>query len=313
MRFRVQMVKAVSVLLYAGPLMAGVAGFGWAMVPPFVGLFGVWLALTRPGHWPQTAEEWLEPRAALAATGHLILQTALVVGCFVVGRGVGGVLGLFPHFPALLPLFLSFLALPLVRLLWSPQAGLAQAMIFDEIPDIRLPRRVTVEVMSAIDRLVVTCEEASPAEADLLVDMALDAPDSAARLHYLANLLAEHPMPLHLPLRRALIGWATRPVDFTEGRNQPAALQAAFAAAAGSDDLLRYLLPRALVLLGAAPGRCRQFPAPALLADMALRAEAKDVAEALQALAGLLAQMTGGAFGGRLAGAPVPARAMSPA
>lgn len=291
MRFRGQMIKGTSLLLYAGPAVAGLAGYGWAMVPPFVAIFALWLAIRRPEHWPQTVDDWLSLRGALAASGQVSMQAVFVIACFVVGRSLGGVLGLMPGFHPIVPAVLSFAALPLLRLLWSPQAALAQAMVFDEIPEIRHPRLATVVACSAVDHLVKACDGADAARAELLLGMTLEAPDAPARLHRLAEVLAGSPADLHAPLRRALIGWATRPVAFAEGRGVPGAMQAAFAAAADCDDLLRYLLPRAVVLLHAAPARRGQFPEPAVLEDMARRCEAADVAGALDALAGLLSRL----------------------
>ncbi len=298
MRFRGHLITGVNALLFAGPFAAGLAGYGCVLVPPFLAIFAIWTAIRRPGLWPQGRADWRDPARLLALAGHLLVLTVLIAGGLVIGRGVGGVLGVVPVLhPVLLPAILSFAALPLLRLLWSPNVAMAGTILFEEMPDIRPSRRLSAEGEGAVARLIVACEDVEPAEAEVLLAATLDAADAEARLNRLSGILSDSPDTLHAPLRRALIGWATRPVVFAEGRGLPGAMLAAFLAAAGSDELLRLLLPRAAVLLHAAPGRFAQFPPPAVLEDMACRSADAAVASALRALAGVL---------GRLAPAPMP-------
>lgn len=110
----------VTALLYIGPLLAGLAGDGWAEVPVFTAIFLLWQIILRPNLWPRTAPEWLTGSALLALVARGALLTLLVAICFGIGRGIGGVLGYLPNLPAMLPIGLSFLAIPLGRMIWNP-------------------------------------------------------------------------------------------------------------------------------------------------------------------------------------------------
>jgi hypothetical protein len=39
------------------------AGYGWAMLPPFVSIFVFWLIVLRPQQWPQTLSTGADPAA----------------------------------------------------------------------------------------------------------------------------------------------------------------------------------------------------------------------------------------------------------
>lgn len=64
---RLKLLQIATVALYMGPLLAGMAGFGWAMLPPFVTLFVAWLIVLRPHQWPQTNAEWLQSKSLISA------------------------------------------------------------------------------------------------------------------------------------------------------------------------------------------------------------------------------------------------------
>ncbi|MBI1220361.1 MAG: hypothetical protein GC186_17640 [Rhodobacteraceae bacterium] len=114
---RHQMFMFCAALLYFGAMLAGLAGYSWHMVPTFVALFLMWLAILHPEQMPQTAADWLRPRIIARVTLRVATQVALVVFCFGLGRGVGGILGTLPHLPLGLTVGVSFLALPFLRLL----------------------------------------------------------------------------------------------------------------------------------------------------------------------------------------------------
>lgn len=113
-------------LLYLGPLLAGLGGHGWAVVPVFAAIFMLWLVIMRPQEFPRSLRDWQRPEALIAFAARGAVQLLLVLVCFGIGRGLGGVLGSLPPFPLMLPIAISFLAIPLARLIWDPRK--AQAM-----------------------------------------------------------------------------------------------------------------------------------------------------------------------------------------
>ncbi len=127
-----RLVKAATALLYFGPLLAGLGGAGWAIVPVFAGIFLVWLVVMRPQEFPQTLSDWTRPEALVAASARMAVQLLLVLVLFGIGRGIGGVLGSMPNMPAMLPIGISFLAIPLARLLWDPRKAAEMDKLLDD-------------------------------------------------------------------------------------------------------------------------------------------------------------------------------------
>jgi hypothetical protein len=291
-----------------GPLLAGLSGFGWAMLPPFVSIFVLWLVVLRPQQWPQSTAEWMTRSAWLAAISQVLSQTLLVAVCFGIGRGIGGVLGYVPLLQPLLPVALSFGALTLARLFWSPERALAEDLSIDELmypvaqpPVIMQPQPLTGE---AVAELLALTDEAPLEEAGPLLEDVLEDADTFARLSALVEALSAAPAGRHRALRSALILWATEPATFAAG-TAPGAMRAAFAAAGQDADLLRLLVPRAAALSRAVPKRADQFPDPAVIDDIARRGTPADLAETLASLAQALRR--GPATGDRKA--PSQARA----
>jgi hypothetical protein len=114
---RIQM--AMTAVLYFGPLLAGLSGQGWSQIPLFVGVFVLWLAVHKPGKWPQTRDDWAKSEAAVAVLSQIAAQALLIVGLFAVGRGMGGILGYLPLFHPLMPVTLCFVSVPIARLVQS--------------------------------------------------------------------------------------------------------------------------------------------------------------------------------------------------
>lgn len=137
----IRLLMLATALLYIGPLMAGLGGFGWGLVPAFVGLFMIWLFVLRPQQWPRNRHEWAQPEAWSILFTNGVVQLFLVTILFGVGRGVGGVLGRLPHFGAELPLLISFLSIPLSRMVWNPwKAAELDGFLDDALQQInRLP------------------------------------------------------------------------------------------------------------------------------------------------------------------------------
>ena len=120
MQNRLRLLMAATALLYFGPLTAGLGGFGWAVVPVFTAIFLLWLVILRPQQWPRLAADWARPAAWITLITQAAVQILLVAILFGIGRGMGGVLGSLPQFSLLLPIAISFLSIPLARLIWNP-------------------------------------------------------------------------------------------------------------------------------------------------------------------------------------------------
>lgn len=127
MDIRQKLLMGATALLYLGPLLAGMGDFGWSVVPVFGVIFALWLLVMRPQDRPHSLSD-LRARAMMLRLGlRIAVLVVLVVLLFGVGRGIGGVLGVLPQLPVVLPLGISALAIPLSRVIWAPrQVGLAR-------------------------------------------------------------------------------------------------------------------------------------------------------------------------------------------
>ena len=170
---RIKMVLAATALLYLGPLLAGLAGFGWPLVYAFATIFTLWLITMRPGDWPRDLAAWRRPEVPVRALGQVVVQLLLVALMFGIGRGIGGVAGFLPPLPVALPLGLSLLSIPLARLVWDPvKAAKLDAVLTEALAQIAAqPRPPRPDGM--IDGFL--------AELDALPD---DEPEAVARLVY---------------------------------------------------------------------------------------------------------------------------------
>jgi hypothetical protein len=276
MVIRARLLRGATAVLYFGPLLAGLAGFGWAMLPPFVSIFVFWLMLLRPHQWPQTPGEWLTAQALLNVTTLMLTQTLLVAALFGIGRGIGGVAGHLPLFHPFLPLGLSFLALPLARLIWNAEQAAARGVTLD---DVLYPQATAIAEGMAADLtprpraddevrpLLALADDAPLVEVGPALDNALNKADAGQRLSVLADALDAAPTR-HRALREALVIWATGPEHFA-ANTAPTGLRAAFRAAGHDLDVLRLLLPRAAALARMIPERQDQFPERAALDALA--------------------------------------------
>lgn len=109
------MLRLTTGLLYIGPLLAGLAGQGWAMVALFAAIFLLSSVVLHPGTWPRSRADLARPGAAVALAALVATQVLLVVMCFGFGRGLGGVLAFQPGLPVYLPAALSIASVPLAR------------------------------------------------------------------------------------------------------------------------------------------------------------------------------------------------------
>ena len=110
MTYRVRVLQGAAALLYLGPLLAGLAGFGWSVVPVFEAIFLLWLVILRPQEWPASVADWQRPEAFVGLAARGAVQLLLVTICFGIGWGIGGVTGVHPVMSVLLPIGLCTLA-----------------------------------------------------------------------------------------------------------------------------------------------------------------------------------------------------------
>jgi hypothetical protein len=267
---RLRLLKGATVLLYIGPLFAGISGLSWGMVVPFVGIFVVWLMVLRPEQWPATAEEWVTPQGLGAALSQVLSQLLLVSVLLALGRGLGAVAGFLPLVDPIFPLAVSFLAIPLCRILWNADEAADQGIFLDdEAEAVRIPR-ATAEAAKAIVPLLNLPDAAPEDEVLGTVTKVMDVARPVLQLDALAAALAK-PDRSHSALRRALILWACEP-ERVASCLVPQGMAITFAMAQHDSGSLRQYLPRALALIAAFPTRAEDFPAPQHLREVAASA-----------------------------------------
>lgn len=283
---RLALLKLVILMLYAGPLIAGLAGQGWGVLPAFAATFVLWQIVMRPADWPREAAGWTAPRV-VTALAHVALMVVLVAVMFGIGRGIGGVTGHLPQMPPYLPLALSFLAVPLARLVHDPaKAQEMDAFLTDALRQIDAIGEEDEEddqIAAAIDPLLLLPDEAPDATARAGVAAILSLRNMSRRLRALNVALAEAP-GASLAARRGLILWSTeRPV--AEAYSGLALAADGFAAAGSDEALLRLFAEHALPLIVDEPELWGDFPSTGLVRDMAARVADAETARLLGALA----------------------------
>ena len=243
-------------LLYFGPLLAGLAGQGWAMVPLFLGVFLLSSVILHPDMWPRSRADLARSEAAVALASLVATQALLVVVLFAFGRGIGGMLALEPALPVYLPAALSFASVPLARLVWRPDMSPGEAMVAH----------------------LMTLGDASEAEVQRHLTAILAHGDPVALRQALA----------HQGAVKALIVHATDPATHGAGSGYPAQ---AFQAAGQNADHLALFARRCLLALDQAPGLAADCPSPT---DLRTAAEAvgDPAAAPLRHLAEVLDAMT---------------------
>lgn len=120
MHNRLRWLMGATALLYIGPLMAGLGGYGWPLVPVFLVLFLLWQFILRPQNWPRQFHEWTQYQAWATLFSNAAIQLLFVALLFGIGRGIGGALGFVPPYGEMLPVAISFLSIPLARMIWDP-------------------------------------------------------------------------------------------------------------------------------------------------------------------------------------------------
>lgn len=279
---RMRLVKGATVLLYIGPLIAGLCGFGWTMVAPFTAIFVVWLMVLRPEQWPSSPEEWLTAQAWLAALAQVLSQIVLVVVLFGIGSGLGGLAGINAvAINPVLPLSISFIAIPICRMLWDSREAASLGYFLDEEAESAHAENAVGMAATAVIPLLNLPDSATDAQVTETVAEVLDVPTAELRLDALTAALAK-PDRSHAALRRGLVLWATEPEIVAPGQVS-GSMAKAFAIADGNLDLLRLYVPRAMALIAAFPNRSDDFPTPAELRAAAEAAPDSDLPAHLQA------------------------------
>lgn len=129
--FRLRILSVIALMLYAGPLFAGLAGYGWTVVWPFTAIFLLWQVVMRPADWPRDAAHWSQPASIGSAVARIAILAVLVAVCFGIGRGLGGAVGFLPDIPVAAPLALSLVSIPLARMIWNPSEAAAMDKFLD--------------------------------------------------------------------------------------------------------------------------------------------------------------------------------------
>ena len=289
MQARLRLLKGATALLYFGPLLAGIAGFGWRVVPLFVGIFMLWLFILRPQQWPRTLVDWSRPEALIALLTQSLVQLLLVAVSLGIGRGIGGVLGVMPAIPLMLPVAVSFLSIPLARMIWDPWRADAGEVVLDEAlarleaeedpapaDDLKRRTEVAARMVAALDRL--PAEAAPGLLADHLHAMATQTSHEALRVALMDPIYDGSATAV---VRRAAAVHATDPavVDLLQGSTYPMAVFRALT----DGPTLALFAARCADLVAQKPVRLADCPDPEDV--MALAARVPGAAAELVALA----------------------------
>lgn len=281
------LLQVVALLLYIGPLVAGLADFGWSVVPAFVLVFVLWQVIMRPADWPLRAAQWAEPGVPTGVFTRVALIVILVAVCLGLGRGIGGAVGFVSGVPLYVPLAASFLAIPLARLVRDPAAGaLRDPRVAAEPTVLARPAEDAAALREAIRPLLDLPAATPDATAQAAVARLGDSPMSRALLRTLREALSVQDTAA--AARRGLILWSTEPAvaDRFEGGDT---LSGAWSAAKGWPDLQRLFAERGLALVRAEPALAADFPPAGEVQAAATALRNPDGATALVALAEALA------------------------
>lgn len=264
---RMHLLRGANALLYIGPLFAGMSGFGWDMVASFTAIFVGWLIVLRPEQWPASLREWQTAAGWLAVLSLVLSQVVLVAVLFAVGRGIGAVGGFLPILNPQVPLAISFVAIPLCRLIWNAQEAAELGIFLDDEAEAANAPRAAAGAAASIVPLLNLPDDAPDRHVAGEVAKVLNTPAAELRLRTLAAALAK-PDRSHSALRRALIVWASEPEIVAPGL-VPRSMALAFTIADRNSDLLRLYIPRALALIAAFPDRVADFPSADRLREVA--------------------------------------------
>lgn len=122
LNIRKYLAKAVSVLLYLGPVLAGWAAAPVAAWPVFLGIFLVWSLLMRPGEWPRDRARWVETGVIARALASVVVLAGYCFACLALGWVLSSVRPL-PEVGPWPGVLLSLMGVGLARMIWNPEAA----------------------------------------------------------------------------------------------------------------------------------------------------------------------------------------------
>ena len=285
MHNRLRLLRLFTGVVYFGPLLAGLTGQGWAMVPAFVGIFLLWSVILYPQMWPHSAADLALHEAAVALATLIATQALVVVGLFAVGRGIGGVMALQPALPDVLPVALSLVAVPLARLVWNPRVAAAQAE-FDPVLQVAAPTHRKGDAAEMVAPLMALGDEVTEDVVQQHLSAISDHIDPVLIRQVLGDAVAGG--RASRVAVKALIVHGTDPAisNLMSGSAYPAQ---AFAAAGRDAELLTLFARRCVMALGDEPDLAADCPGVAAIARAAQQV-GDPARTALNRLAGMMAQ-----------------------
>lgn len=203
MHNRLRWLMGATALLYIGPLMAGLGGYGWPLVPVFLVLFLLWQFILRPQLWPRQFHDWTQYQAWATLFSNAAIQLLFVALLFGVGRGIGGALSFVPPYGEMLPVAISFLSIPLARMIWDPwKANEMNNLLDNAIDQIAHPANpVEASELRTARRMIAP-----------LAELPDDTPPAVVAQHLLA--LSAHAEPAYI--RMALLERARADASWAE-------------------------------------------------------------------------------------------------
>lgn len=281
-----------TLLLYLGPLLAGLAGHGWGVLPVFTLIFLCWLILLRPTLWPKTVEGWKATQPWVDLATRALVQAVLVILCLAIGRGLAGVVGHLSATPLWLPPALSLIAVGLARAAFSPAEMAEMDALLDE----------AIESIESVEKAAVTPPDpalGAAAEALAALPSGTSETETAEALDRLTARFAHADLLDALTLRlgtmaeppkpalRAVVMLATDPAAAEKalGRNDQAR---AFQSAGTDEELLDLFARRCMLALAEEPDSWFDCPSSTSVREAADRAEDPQTAGALAALAEMI-------------------------
>lgn len=285
---RTRILLLITLMLYAGPLVAGLAGYGWAAVWPFVAIFTLWQVVMRPADWPRDPARWSDPALLAAALARVALLTILVALCFAAGRGIGAAIGYPAGIPLAATLAASFVAVPLARMVHDPaKAAAIDALLEDALAQIggKAPAAAG-PMVPEVAALLDLPDDVDPAEIGPLLDaLARHRPDGPA-FGQLVEVL-DSTLTARAGLRRGLVDWALQAEALPQRLALLTPAQAWSVVGLHDHPLQRRFLALAETALARHPAEAWAFPEASTLEMVVDSANPSDVNEALGRLAAM--------------------------